>query len=43
LEFSPEDAERRPPLIEVEPDHWVQLSKSSCADFDKYAHLMPAE
>jgi len=43
LEFSPEDAERRPPLVEVEPDHWVQLSKSSCADFDKYAHLMPAE
>ena len=43
LEFNPEDAERRPPLVEVEPDHWVQLSKSSCADFDKYAHLMPAE
>ena len=43
LEFSPEDAERRPPLVEVEPDHWVQLSKSSCSAFDKYAHLMPAE
>ena len=43
LEFNPEDAERRPPLVEVEPEHWVQLSKSSCSAFDKYAHLMPAE
>ena len=43
LEFSPEDAERRPPLVELEPDHWVQLSRSSVADYDKYAHMMPAE
>lgn len=43
LEFTPEDAERRPPLVEVEPDHWVQLSRSSVAEYDKYAHLMPAE
>ena len=43
LEFAPEDAERRPPLVEVEPDHWVQLSRSSVAEYDKYAHLMPAE
>ena len=43
LTFTVEDAERRPPLIEVEPDHWVQLSKSSVADYDKYAHMMPAE
>ena len=41
LEFEPEDAERRPPLVEVEPEHWVQLSKSSVADYDKYSHLMP--
>ena len=43
LTFTPEDAERRPPLIEVEKDHWVQLSKSSVSDYDKYVHLMPAE
>ena len=43
LEFTPEDAERRPPLVEVEPDHWVQLSRSSVSEYDKYAHLMPAE
>jgi oligopeptide/dipeptide ABC transporter ATP-binding protein len=43
LEFTPEDAARRPPLIEVEPDHWVQLSRSSVADYDKYASMMPAE
>ena len=43
LTFTPEDAERRPPLLEVKPDHWVQLSKSSVADYDKYAHMMPAE
>ncbi len=43
LTFTVEDAERRPPLIEVKPDHWVQLSKSSVADYDKFAHMMPAE
>jgi oligopeptide/dipeptide ABC transporter ATP-binding protein len=43
LEFAPEDAERRPPLIEIEKDHWVQLSRSSVAEFDKFAHMMPAE
>lgn len=43
LTFTPEDAERRPPLIEVEKDHWVQLSKSSVSEYDKYVHLMPAE
>jgi len=41
LDFDPEDAERRPPLVEVEPDHWVQLSKSSVADYDKYADKIP--
>lgn len=43
LEFTEEDAATRPPLIEVEPDHWVQLSKSSVADYEKYAHLIPAD
>ncbi|MDP6667704.1 MAG: ABC transporter ATP-binding protein [Dehalococcoidia bacterium] len=43
LEFSPEDAERRPPLVEVKPDHWVQLSKSSVVNYDEYSHMMPAE
>jgi oligopeptide/dipeptide ABC transporter ATP-binding protein len=41
LDFDPEDAERRPPLVEVEPGHWVQLSKSSVADYDKYADKLP--
>jgi oligopeptide/dipeptide ABC transporter ATP-binding protein len=43
LTFTAEDAARRPPLLEVKPDHWVQLSKSSVADYDKFAHMMPAE
>ena len=43
LTFTAEDAARRPPLIEVKPEHWVQLSKSSVADYDKFAHMMPAE
>jgi peptide/nickel transport system ATP-binding protein len=43
LEFTEEDVAKRPPLIEVEPDHWVQMSRSSVTDYDKYAHLMPAE
>ncbi len=43
LEFTQEDAERRPPLVEVEEGHWVQLSRSSVVEYDRYAHLMPAE
>ena len=43
LEFTAEEAARRPPLVEVDPGHWVQLSRSSVAEYDKYAHLMPAE
>jgi oligopeptide/dipeptide ABC transporter ATP-binding protein len=43
LEFTPEDAAARPPLLEVEPDHWVQLSRSSVADYDKYADMLPKE
>jgi oligopeptide/dipeptide ABC transporter ATP-binding protein len=41
LKFRPEDARMRPPFVEVEPEHWVQLSRASVADFDRYAHLMP--
>ena len=35
------DFQIRPELVEVEPEHWVQLSHSSVAEFDKYAHLVP--
>ncbi len=35
------DFQIRPELVEVEPDHWVQLSHSSVSEFDKYAHLVP--
>ena len=41
LKFSEEDAKIRPELVEVEPDHWVQMSRASVAEFDKYAHLVP--
>lgn len=40
LSFTPEDAAIRPELVEVETDHWVQLSRSSVANFAKYAHLV---
>ena len=40
LEFTEEDAAKRPQLIEVEPDHWVQMSRSSVSEYDKYAHLI---
>ncbi len=40
LKFKPEDALVEPKLVEVEPGHWVQLSRSSVEDFDKYAHLV---
>jgi oligopeptide/dipeptide ABC transporter ATP-binding protein len=40
LKFKPEDALIRPELIEVEPDHWVQLSRASVAEFDRYTHLV---
>jgi oligopeptide/dipeptide ABC transporter ATP-binding protein len=39
LRFRPEDALVRPPLVEVERGHWVQLGRASVADFDRYAHL----
>jgi peptide/nickel transport system ATP-binding protein len=40
LTFKPEDAQVQPKLVEVEPGHWVALSRSSVEDFDKYAHLV---
>jgi len=40
LKFDEEDAKGRPPLVEVKPGHWVQLSKSSVADYDKFSHLI---
>jgi oligopeptide/dipeptide ABC transporter ATP-binding protein len=40
LAFDPADARIRPELVEVEPGHWVQLSRASVADFDRYAHLV---
>ena len=40
LKFKPEDALVEPKLVEVEPGHWVQLSRASVEDFDKYAHLV---
>ena len=35
------DFEIRPELVEIETDHWVQLSHSSVAEFDNYKHLVP--
>ena len=43
LDFAPEDALVRPPLVEVERGHWVQLGRASVADFDRYAHLVSPE
>ncbi len=34
------DLQIRPELVEVEPDHWVQLAHSSVKEFDKYKHLV---
>ena len=36
LKYDEKDALIRPELVEVEPDHFVQLSRCSVADFDKY-------
>lgn len=40
LPHTDKDLQIRPELVEVEPDHWVQLAHSSVADFDKYKHLV---
>ena len=42
LAFKPEDARRRPPFVEVEPGHWVQLGRASVERFADYEHLLPA-
>lgn len=39
LPHTDKDLQIRPELLEVEPDHWVQLAHSSVMDFHKYAHL----
>lgn len=40
LEYSEEDANIRPELVEVSPGHFVQLSRASVANFDQYKHLV---
>ena len=40
IPHTPEDAAIRPKFVEIEPGHWVQLSRSSVEDFDKYKHLV---
>ena len=40
LKYDEKDASIDPELVEVESGHWVQLSRSSVADFDKYKHLV---
>ena len=35
------DFQIRPELVEIEPDHWVQLSHSSVEEFDNYKHMVP--
>lgn len=39
LPHTDKDLQIRPELVEVEPDHWVQLAHSSVTEFHKYAHL----
>ena len=43
LPHTDKDLQIRPDLVEVEPEHWVQLAHSSVASeiFHKYAHLVP--
>ncbi len=37
---TPQDAAKTPQMAEVEPGHWVALSRSSVEDYNKYAHLV---
>ena len=39
LPTTEKDLEIRPELVEVEPEHFVQMAHSSVQDFHKYAHL----
>ena len=43
IPHTPEEAEAPLHFIEVEPHHWVLLSRSSVRNYDKYAHLIPSE
>ena len=43
IPHSAEDAAATPHFVEVEPEHWVMLSRSSVRDYDKYAHLIKEE
>ncbi len=40
LPHTDKDLQIRPELVEVEPEHWVQLSHSSVSEFHKYSHLV---
>ena len=40
LKFSEKDAKIRPELVEVTKDHFVQLSRCSVKDFNKYSKLV---
>ena len=40
LEYDEKDAMIRPELVEVKPGHFVQMSRCSVADFDKYKDLV---
>lgn len=40
LKFSEEDALIRPELVEAKPNHFVQLSRCSVKDFDKYKNMV---
>ena len=40
LKYDEKDANIRPELVEVKPNHFVQMSRCSVADFDKYKDLV---
>ena len=40
LKYDEKDAMIRPELVEVKPNHFVQMSRCSVADFDKYKDLV---
>ncbi len=40
LSYEPEDVVLNPPFVQVEENHWVQLSRASVANYDAYAHLL---
>ena len=40
LPHTEKDLEIRPELVEIDPDHWVQMAHSSVRNFHKYTHLI---